>query len=61
MTKKTYFPKTNILFFLFPEADAVSEQTHRSAGGENQAATGQTGKAESAPADTAEQGEPHHI
>lgn len=46
-----------MIFLPVPEAGGGSEQTHWPAGGEDQAATKQTGEAESAPASTAEQGE----
>lgn len=40
-----------------PEAPVVPEQAHRPAGGQDQAAAGQAGEAESAPAGPAEEGE----
>ena len=44
---------------MFPGVGGGSEQTHRPAGGENQAAARQTGEAESVPANTAAKGEQH--
>lgn len=58
--RKQWCCEADVLFCfvsLRPEDGGGSEQTDRSAGGENQAAAKQTGEAESAPASTAEQGQ----